>query len=199
MATYDLASDWSLSSNPDGGGVDLRIRNTLGGTLNNQVTVSGSGNAVMLGSGNNQVSVTGTENTITLGTGHDTVTTGSNADLNTFILNGSKANVGLHGSKNMVFINSGTDTITDTPGATDSLLLKVGTTGGTADLSNFSLASGVVDLTGGLGFTSSQAMSDYVNSHSDGHGGSLLSYTGGHIDFLGIAPGNFHASNFSIA
>jgi hypothetical protein len=61
---------------------------------------------------------------------------------------------------------------------------------------------GVIGLDPSFGFAHAQDAFKHVTS--DGHGGSLLSYTGGSVDLVGIpkshlGAGNFHVDNFSMA
>jgi hypothetical protein len=193
-----MPNEWITAT----GGSSNNNVNMGNGTDN--VSLSGDNNSVTLGNGNNDsVSVGGKANTLTLGSGTgDKIAMGSSSTGgDVFTLNDSGANLVLHGAKNVVSINgsNGVDTITDSLGSSDKLTLRLGAAGGTASIANFSLTHGLLDLAGGLGFGSTQAIANYVNTHSDGFGGSSLIYNGGSIDFLGIAPGSFHASNFSVA
>lgn len=177
---------------------------------------------IVLGNGNDAVALAGNSNRITLGNGHDRIALGPNSshdkvkvghgrdlittargdDRNTFRLDASTTLLVLHGSRNAVFINGGHDVIADTafPGR-DHLTLHVGALGGSIGISHFSVANGLVDLVPNLGFARAAGAAAFANSHSDGHGGSLLVFARGHgaIDFLGVRPGSFHASNFHIA
>jgi hypothetical protein len=133
-------------------------------------------------------------NTITLGSGKDSVTMGSGEEADTFILNDTIGNLVLSGSNNTIMVNGGHDTITDTPGGADALTLKIGAHSSNVTITNFSTASGLVDLVPSLGFsTSAQA---FAALHSDGYGGTLLDFKGGSIDFVGVT--NLTASSFAI-
>jgi hypothetical protein len=54
----------------------------------------------------------------------------------------------------------------------------------------------VIGLDPSLGFSSARDALSHVTS--DGHGGSLLTYTGGHVDLVGITPASLGAGNFQI-
>lgn len=170
------------------------------GNGTDQVTLNGRHNQLTVGSGNDTINLGSRSSfdSITVGSGHDTITTSSGAHDNSFTLDASTSSLVLNGTNNLVFINGGSDTVNDTSGAADDLFLRVGPNGGTVQISNFSTAAGVVDLAPGLGFTSTTDIANYVNTHSDGQGGSLLLFNGGSIDFHAIAPGSFSANNFRI-
>jgi hypothetical protein len=172
-------------------------RITLGNGTDN-VSLSGTHNKVTLGNGTDSVTLgpNSSNNTVTVGSGHDTITTVAGDTNNTFRLDASTSSLVLHGTDNNVFINGGTDTITDSPGQFDKLTLHVGSGGGVIGITNFSASNGVVDLVPSLGLTSSAAAAAALKS--DGHGGSLLPFAGGSIDFQGVALGSLHASNFHI-
>lgn len=176
------------------------------GNGSDAVALGGNHNKITLGNGNDRIALSAHSNhdTVTVGRGHDLITTVAGDDQNTFKLDASTTFLVLHGSHNAVFINGGDDAIVDTafpPGGGDHLTLHVGAQGGGVGIADFSTAHGLVDLAPNLGFGSGAAAAAFANSHSDGHGGSLLVFAGGRggIDFVGVAPGSFHASNFHIA
>jgi hypothetical protein len=74
----------------------------------------------------------------------------------------------------------------------------VGSLGGSASVANFASGNVVLDLPSTLGLGTTQQIAAYLNGHPDGTGGSLLKYAGGSIDFLGVAPGLFRATNFQL-
>ncbi|HME80425.1 MAG TPA: hypothetical protein VKI00_33580 [Mycobacterium sp.] len=167
------------------------------------VTVTGghtSFDHINLGNGTDIVTFgpQSSHNVVSVGSGHDTISTVAGDNNNTFRLNGSTASLVLHGTSNTVFINGGTDSITDSPFVSDALRLRVGTSGGTINISNFAASSGVVDLASNLGFSSGAAAAAAVTT--DNHGGSLLTFAGGlgSIDFYAVPVGLLHASNFEI-
>jgi fibronectin-binding autotransporter adhesin len=197
--------------------------NTVGGiSSNGVVTVTGasSGNTVTLGNGNDTVNLTGFSNSISLGSGNNivtlagaggtnSVTVGAGADVitdtnsgtgDTFNLNGSNAFLAVSGGGALAFISGGNDQISLSGSAATSSTIKVGASGGNAEVIGFG-AGDTVDLAGGLGFASAADVLAYANNpaNSDGHGGTLLHYNGGAIDFVGLTPGHFSASNFSVA
>jgi hypothetical protein len=174
------------------------------GNGNDSATLDGHDNKLTLGNGDDAVALSpfSSNNTIIIGSGHDTITTTAGDTRNTFSLDASTSSLLLHGTDNKVFINGGSDTITDTalsPTGGDHLTLNVGSLGGSIDITNFSVAHGVVDLVPGLGFASDAAAAAAVTS--DGHGGSMLAFAGGlgSIDFQGVSPASLHSTNFHIA
>jgi hypothetical protein len=172
------------------------------GNGNDDIALSGNHNKITLGNGNDHVALGAhsKHDTVKVGQGHDLITTVAGDDHNTFKLDASTTLLVLHGSHNAVFINGGNDAIVDTAGSSDHLTLHVGARGGGIGIANFSAAHGLVDLPPALGFASAADAAAFANSHSDGIGGSLLTFAGGRgaIDFVGVAPGSFHASNFHI-
>ncbi len=196
--------------------------NTVGGIgSNGVVTVSGtsSGNNITLGNGNDTINLTGFSNSISLGSGNNIVTiagagggnsvtvgagadviTDTNSGADTFNLNGSNAFLAVSGAGALAFINGGNDQIALSGAAATSSTIKIGAGGGSAEITGFA-AGDTVDLVGGLGFASAADVLSYVNnpSNSDGHGGTLLHYNNGAIDFIGVTPGHFTAANFSVA
>ena len=176
------------------------------GNGTDDVALGGNHNKITLGNGNDHVALGAHSNhdTVKVGQGNDVITTVAGDDHNTFKLDASTTSLVLHGSHNAVFINGGSDAIADTafpPGSGDHLTLDIGALGGNVGITDFSTANGLVDLAPDLGFASRAAAAAFANSHPDGTGGSLLVFAGGRgaIDFLGVAPGSFHASNFHIA
>jgi hypothetical protein len=172
------------------------------GDGNDAVTLQGEHNKITVGNGTNTIGLgdDSTGNTIAVGSGTDDITTGTGDTDNTFSLDASTSTLLLHGSHNLVFINGGHDTITDSaivaPGTGDHLVLHIGPLGGDIDITNFSAAAGTVDLSSALGLTSPDMAVSQLTS--DGSGGALLSFTGGSIDFMNVAPGSLTSSNFHI-
>jgi hypothetical protein len=174
------------------------------GNGNDGVTLSGNHDQVTVGAGTNSIhlSPNSQHDTITVGAGNNTITTSNRDSANTFNLNASTTSLVLHGTNNLVSVDGGTDTITDTTASSrpvgDHLVLDIGSSGGVINITNFSAASGVVDLASNLGFSSAAAAAAALTS--DGHGGSLLTFAGslGDIDFQGVAVSSLLASNFRI-
>ena len=192
-------------------------RNTVTlGNGNDVLAFKGNDNVGHVGNGNDKIAIDGRHDIVTVGTGTDTIglgrhsqgdtiTVGAGHDLiasegtgNTFTLDGSTSALLLHGTDNKVFVNGGTADIADSTTKLDKLVLNIGTLGGSVDIANFSAAHGVVDLAPDLGFATGHAAAAALTS--DGHGGSLLMFAGGHgsLDIHGVAPSGLHASNFHI-
>jgi hypothetical protein len=173
-------------------------RRTLGNG-GDSVTLTGNDNTISLGSGSNDISLGGSYDSLLVGAGKDVINVGSISNNDTFTLDGAVTSLVLHGTQNpIVFLNGSSADITGDPSGQDRLTLQVGAAGGSATIANFNPASAVVDLVSNLGLSSASQIAAYLNSHSDGNGGSLLTYAGGTIDFAGVAPGAFHASNFLV-
>jgi hypothetical protein len=102
----------------------------------------------------------------------------------------------IHGTNEMVFVGGGDIAIDD---FSVGLKLLIGPTIGHAIISGFaSDPNGVIDLAGGVGGFTDAAMVLSALSN-DGRGGTLLSLGKGQLlDFVGIPPGQFHATNFQI-
>ncbi len=161
--------------------------------------LSGSDQTFTLGDGNSDVSLApdSKHDTISVGAGTDTITTATGDGHNTFQLNNSNSQLVLNGTGNDVFINGGNDSITDSPSGNDKLTLDIGSSGGQIELTNFSVARGIVDLDPSLGFSSAAAAAGALQS--DGAGGSVLMLNGqGLIDFQGVFPSALQPSNFQI-
>ncbi len=192
------------------------------GNGNNALSMGGPRGSATLGTGTNLISVGGIHNIISVGrpghvgtpaaaiagsdptsanNGYDIIVSGANSGSDTFILNDTTTALVLQGSNNLVFINGGTDAIMDTEGGTDNLLLQIGLSGGSVTIGDFSVARGVMDLVtplaSALDWTTTAQIAAAVTS--DHHGGSALSLGSfGSIDFLGVASGTLHATNFQI-
>ena len=158
---------------------------------------SSSLNTITMGNGPDTVDLSGGGfNTLTIGSGNDTITMGPGEGTDTFTLDHTNGHLVLGGSGNMVFVNGGQDSITDTPLGGDALTLTIGAAGGNVSISNFSTALGVVDLAPSLGFSNTTQVVAALTS--DGHGGTLLQFKGGSVDFIGVPTGSLTTSDFHI-
>ena len=160
------------------------------GNGNSTISLGGGGNTITTGNGNQTITLGGSGSTVTLGNGSDTVHGGTG---DTFHLANTTLN--LFGTNEIVFIGTGNATINDFSTGLD---FKIGPTAGNDILSGFaSDPSAVIDLIGGIGgFTTTAAI--LAAFKSDGHGGTMLSFGHGSLDFAGVAPTALHASNFQI-
>ena len=169
------------------------------GNGNDVVTLTGNENSISLGNGGNNISLAGSNDNLLVGGGSDVINVGSISDSDSFTLDGANTSLILHGAQNpIVFLNGGSADITGDPGGQDQLVLQVGSLGGSASLADFSPGNVVLDLPSTLGLGTAQQIAAYLNSHPDGTGGSVLDFTGGSLDFHGVAPGSFQASNFHL-
>jgi hypothetical protein len=170
----------------------------LGDGIGDNVTISGNHDKVTLGNGTGVVSLGAhsVHDHVTVGSGSYMITTVAGDNFNSFDLDAGTSNLTLHGNHNFVFVDGGTDTITDSASGKDHLKLSVGSAGGTIDITNFSAAHGVVDLDSALGFASGADAAGALLA--DGFGGSMLTFTGGSIDFQGVAPASLDAGNFFV-
>ncbi|HKM62930.1 MAG TPA: choice-of-anchor tandem repeat GloVer-containing protein [Acidisphaera sp.] len=168
----------------------------IGSTGPTVVSLTGSGghNSVALGSGNDTITAGGLDNTITLGRGKDVVNGGTG---DTISFTGS-TKLTLSGQNETVFIGPGGGSVSDHGTGT---VIGVGpTASGLESIFHFSadLATGVIDLLGGVGGITTAAQA-YAALTSDGKGGSMLPLGGGlTIDISGVSKPMLSAANFRI-
>ncbi|HET7883231.1 MAG TPA: hypothetical protein VFL55_20260 [Acetobacteraceae bacterium] len=144
---------------------------------------------ISLGKGDNTIALSGSNNAVTLGSGVDTVHGGTD---DTISLAGNTS-LAIYGKDEMVFIGKGNVRIDD---QSIGLTVSIGPTVQHAVISRFAVDRDVIDLTGGVGgFTDTTSVLSALQS--DGHGGTRLSFgNGGVLDFAGVSPEQLHAANF---
>ena len=157
--------------------------------------VAGSGSdKVTVGAGVSTITLAGYGNTVISNGGSTTISGAQGSD--TYGIDAGHATIATNGWDDHILLTGGASA--DINDAGHGLKLDIGPSAGLSTITGFGLdGSGVVDLISGAQQYSTTT--DVVNAlHADGHGGTLLTLSGGSIDFVGVSQSALHATNFNL-
>lgn len=186
----------------------ISINATVGNGNDDTINVIGNENNVYVGNGNGDTVNSNSLNTF-IYAGHgrgDTINIAGTANLVNAVFGGQSNRINLFGSQSfelsgshdaMLFIGSGDSIVID---ASTGTHINIGSAAGTDFLGDFAqdLATGVIDLIGGIGGFKTIAAA-LAALTPDGAGGSLLSFgPGSSLDIENVVPSALTAANFKI-